>query len=154
MVTIDPDKTVMNIADLKKRENQTVHGEKEFGSVFQDVITTSDAQPLVSESVSSLSEIRPAQFNVQTEAAETGIVDHVQQLLDTMEIYQQQLGSRSTSLKEIEPVLEKMDSQNESLAEMADATGVDDDLKTIINQSLTLSSIEIARYRSGQYNDE
>jgi hypothetical protein len=63
------------------------------------------------------------------------------------------LGESGATLKEIQPLMERMASHNERLGAIANAAGDQKDLGTIVDQSLMLSSMEIAKYKSGLYND-
>jgi hypothetical protein len=67
--------------------------------------------------------------------------------------YQRKLIENGATLKEIQAVVDKMASQNESLSAISGAIGEKERLATIVNQSLMLSSMEIAKYNSGFYND-
>lgn len=154
MVTINPDKSVMNIAEAKKMENREEKGSVKFGSVFKELITSDGAAPAASEATMYLTDIRPAQFSESSPSVGTKIVDRFQALIDTMDTYQQKLSQADTTLRQIEPFVDKMAAQATTLEELTEATSQDDELKTIINQALTLSAMEIAKYRSGQYNDE
>jgi hypothetical protein len=46
-----------------------------------------------------------------------------------------------------------MTTQSEALARLSEKMDASDDLKVIVNQSLMLSSMEIARYYDGHYVD-
>jgi hypothetical protein len=154
MVTIDPDKSISDITGAKKVQQQDKTDNNEFSAVFRQA--AGNQRPETSqqlEPASSVSGIRPVQFENKVMPATNAIVDHVQQLLDTMEAYQQKLTESSATLKTIQPLVDKIAFQSETLAAKAkEAVGVDD-LQTIVDQSLTLSSLEIARFRSGQYID-
>jgi len=153
MVTIDPDKSISAITGPKKGQQQEKTDNHEFAAVFRQAADTQCPEPAQPEPASSVSDIRPVQFENKVMPATNAIVDHVQQLLDTMEAYQQKLTESSATLKTIQPLVDKIAFQSETLAAKAkEAVGVDD-LQTIVDQSLTLSSLEIARFRSGQYID-
>ena len=50
--------------------------------------------------------------------------------------------------------MEQLSSQAEELTTASEGGVEDAGLSTIVNQSLTLSAMEIARFQSGAYNDE
>ena len=81
------------------------------------------------------------------------IVDRVQQLIDTMGVYQQKLTDSGATLKDIQSLVQKMATQSESLSATSNAVEGQKSLKTIVNHSLTLASMEIAKFNSGYYND-
>lgn len=154
MVTIDPDKSISAITELKKSKALEKTGTREFDAIFRQAIDIKGAEYVQMESTSSIADIRPAQFETQKTPSASMIVDQVRHLLDTMEAYQQKMIENGATLKEIEPLMDQLAGQSETLTAISKDVGEDDDLKTIINKSLMLSSVEIARFRSGIYNDE
>jgi DNA anti-recombination protein RmuC len=81
------------------------------------------------------------------------IVERVQRLIDTMGVYQQKLIDHGATLKDMQTLVQKMTSQSESLSATSNTVEGQEGLKTIVNQSLTLASMEIAKFNSGYYND-
>ena len=154
MIGIDPEKSVPHIVERKKVENQQKTGKNEFQNIFQQAVGSAKTENTQTESTPFISEIRPAQFETQAEPSTNMIANQVGLLIDTMEAYQQKLIESGVTLKDIEPFIEKMNIQSESLSEISKDAGMGDDLKSIVNQSLSLSAVEITRYNSGQYNDD
>ena len=81
------------------------------------------------------------------------LVDRVQRLIDTMGAYQQKLIDSGATLKDIQSLVQKMANESESLSAKSNAVEGQQRLKTIVDQSLTLASMEIAKFNSGYYND-
>ena len=79
------------------------------------------------------------------------LVDRAQRLIDTMGAYQQKLIDSGATLKDIQSLVEKMATESESLSAATNAVAGQKRLKTIIDQSLTLASMEIAKFNSGHY---
>jgi hypothetical protein len=158
MVTVNPDKSIstIDVAALKKAQNNATTPAGEFDAILRkavDAKTSSAAEALSSPFASG---IRPAQFTAETKPIpSTGmLVDQVEQLMDTMKAYQQKLGQSGVTLKDIQPLMERMASQNDKLGAMANTAGDQKQLGTLVDQSLMLSSKEIARFNSGYYNDK
>ncbi|MBC2742021.1 MAG: hypothetical protein HGJ93_02965 [Desulfosarcina sp.] len=152
MVTIDPDKSILNTTELKKAEGLSKTQKGEFDAIFRKAVDSTEIKSANVESTNFVSEIRPAQFTTEPMPSANMVVDRVQRLIDAMEAYQQKLIENGATLKDIQPLMEKMASQSESLTAISNAVGEQDDLRTIVNQSLMLSSMEIAKYKSGLYN--
>ena len=153
MVTIDPEKPILNIADQKKTENRSRVQKGEFDAIFRQAVDSTEGRGLAIESTAFISQIRPVQFTAESLPSTNMVVDRVQQLIDTMGAYQQKLNDSGATLKEIQPLVEKMTSQSESLGATSSAVEIQESLKTIVNQSLTLASMEITKFNSGYYND-
>lgn len=154
MVTIDPNHPVSGIADLKRNESSTRGESSGFDTILQETVGKTEPQAASTETQSVLlSNVRPAQFDVQTSPSGKMLAEQVEQLIDTMAQYQQKLADEGATLKTIAPLVEKMAQQNESLGTVAATDDSPDGLRTILDQSLALSSMEIARFRNGQYNE-
>jgi hypothetical protein len=153
MIGIDPDKTISPTMDQKRVANQQKTDKNEFKNLFQQAVDSAKTENKTVASTPSVSEIRPVQFETQADASTGMVVDQVGRLMNTMEAYQRRLMESDATLKDIEPIVEKIAKQSESLSAIACDTNMEDELKSIVNQSLSLSSKEIARYRSGYYND-
>ncbi|GAB6905586.1 hypothetical protein DESC_290106 [Desulfosarcina cetonica] len=153
MITLDPEKSILNIADRKKGDKREETGTAEFDSLFKDLIKTEDASNTVSGQDTAVFDIRPVRFSEPTPSSQATTVDHVQQLIETMDVYQQKLSEPRATLKEIEPYLEDLASHAKSLEDHCNSVSDDDELKAIVNQSLALASMEIVRYRNGEYNN-
>jgi hypothetical protein len=158
MVTVNPDKSIstIDIAALKKAQNHAPTPAGAFDAILREAVDAKDLSGSEAQAAPFISGIRPAQFTAETQTKpSTGmLVDQVEQLINTMDAYQQKLGNSGTTLKEIQPLMEKMASQNERLGTIANAVDDQKDLGTLVDQSLMLSSMEIAKYKSGFYNDD
>jgi hypothetical protein len=81
------------------------------------------------------------------------VVDQVQQLIHTMEDYQKKAMKRQVQRNELQPIIKKMTVQSQSLSEVSKQLSPTDRLRSIVNQSLILSSAEIVNFNSGFYNN-
>jgi hypothetical protein len=158
MVTINPDKSISTIdaAALKKTQSNATTPAGEFDAILRKAVDVKDSSTAEAASTPFVSGIRPAQFTAETNPLPSPgmLVDQVEQLMDTMQAYQQKLGQSGVTLKEIQPLMERMTSQNERLGAIANTAGDQKQLGTLVDQSLMLSSGEIAKFNSGYYNDE
>lgn len=153
MVTIDPDKLVLNILE-QNRAKSLPNGQKgEFDAIFRQSIDSTEFKGAKTESSPLVSEIRPAQFSSESLPTANMVVDRVQQLIDTMGVYQKKLIDQGATLKDIQALVQKMASQSESLSATSRTVKGEERLQAIVNQSLTLASIEIAKFNSGYFND-
>ena len=153
MVTINPDIPILDINERNKGGNSPKVSRGEFDAVFRQAVASTEIKVTETEATHFVSEMRPAQFTAEPLPSTNRVVDQVQRLIDTMEVYQQKLIEKGAMLKEIQPLVQKMASQSESLGETLSAMGDQETLKSIVNQSLTLASMEIAKFNNGTYND-
>lgn len=153
MVTIDPNKPILNHSESHRAESRSNAKKGEFDALFRQAIDSTEFKQAKTESAPFLCDIRPTQFTSEPLPSENMIVDRVQQLIDTMEIYQQKLIDSGATLKDIHRLVQKMAVESESLSDTSNAVEGQKSLKTIVNQSLALASMEIAKFNSGLYND-
>ena len=153
MVTIDPDKPIQPIKGTKSATGQSKTEKGAFDAVFQQAIDTTSIKPAKTESTAFVSDIRPAHFATEPQPSANMVVDRVERLIDTMADYQSKLIENGATLKDMHGLVQQMASQSESLAAISDSVDQTDSLKRIVNQSLMMSSMEIAKYNGGHYND-
>lgn len=153
MVTIDPNNPVSGIADLKTTVRKKGDNDNAFNDILQEAVGSSETKTVAIDQTAFLSSVRPAQFSAQAAPSAGMLVDQVEQLIDTMAVYQQKLVEEGATLKSIAPLVEKMEQQSKTLGELKDAATPQTDLKNVLDQSLALSSMEIARFKSGHYNE-
>jgi hypothetical protein len=86
------------------------------------------------------------------EAEQGPILERVEQLLDTLEEYQQNLGSVSSSSDALKPLVDRMEEHNKSLAAVLLTLPDGDALKDILNRALITSVVEVEKFRRGDYS--
>jgi len=155
MVTIDPNKPIQTIVGSKPESERTKSTDGGFDTIFKQAIGGENTRPSSAEPTTTASDIRPARFSTQTEGSTSvSVVDRTEQLVDTLNAYREKLDEIGATMKDVEPLVQQMTSQSEALATMSQSEeGADNKLQGIVDQALMLSSMEIARYNSGHYND-
>ena len=155
MIEFNPEKTILPINDSKKAENNQGTESLDFRNVFQQAIGSAETKSQSVEATAHFSDIRPAQFEASTtDVSAEMVVDQIDALIQAMEDYQRELTNGEATLKDMAPIVDKIVRQSDSLSNLSTSDGVDDGLKSIADQSLSLSSQEVAKYKSGVYNDE
>lgn len=155
MVTIDPNKPIQPIVDPKTERDKAKPANGGFDTIFKQAINSEETRPPSAETTLAASGIRPARFSTQTEGKiAVSIIHGAEQLVDTLDAYREKLDEDGATMKDVEPLVQQMTSQSEALASMSRSEEASDDkLQGIVDQALVLSSMEIARYNSGHYNE-
>lgn len=152
MVSIDPDSAIADISEKSEEETHVLGQQHGIGDV---VNKENDADPEKEEetqSVSFVSDLIPPHFSATTTPPTDMVVDLVQQLIDTMKCYRQKLMEKKASFTDVQTLINKMATQSESLSLVSRQLSLADSLRSIVNQSLILSSAEIVTFNSGMYN--
>lgn len=153
MVTVDPEKPIFNITERNKAESRSNPKKGGFDLIFRQAVDSTPEKGTKAESTRFISQIRPAQFAIESLPSADRVVGRVQRLIDTMGAYQQKLIDSGATLKDILPLVQQLASQSESIRATSNAVEGHQRLKTIVDQSLTLASMEVAKFNSGYYND-
>lgn len=153
METIDPNKPIVNVTGHNQAESRPKVEKGEFDAIFRQAVDSTEFKRPKTESAPFLSGIRPAHFSSESLPSEKMLVDRVQRLIDTMDVYQQKLIASGATLKDIQSLVQQIATESESLSAASTAVEGQNRLKTIVDQSLTLASMEIAKFNSGFYND-
>jgi hypothetical protein len=72
-------------------------------------------------------------------------------LIDALEGYQQQLADPDCCLRDIAPSLERLENAHRHLARLATGAPADSTLGNIMNEGLVTATMEIQRFHSGVY---
>jgi len=75
----------------------------------------------------------------------------MERFVDSLDAYQQGLADPACSLRDLEPVLGRLEKAQRHLTDVAEKTPADSPLSDIINEGLVTATMEISRFRSGIY---
>lgn len=124
-----------------------------FGEIFQKALKTETPQTI---SPVATSFVRPVIPVVETALApdnKVGVVEAAENLLDLLEEYRRHLIKPESQPKEIDALVQRLEGQRERLAPVIDTLPEGDGLKPILNRSLITTTVEIFKYRRGDYLD-
>ncbi len=80
------------------------------------------------------------------------ILERVEQLLDTLEEYQRTMASASIPTESLQPLINRMEEHNKSLAAVLVTLPDGDNLKDILNRVLITSVVEVQKFNRGDYS--
>lgn len=75
----------------------------------------------------------------------------MERLVDSLDAYQQGLADPACSLRDLAPVLGRLETAQRHLSAISEKSPADSPLKDIINEGLVTATMEINRFRSGIY---
>jgi hypothetical protein len=153
MVTIDPDNPIGTLSTPQKTPapNQTQKGG--FDAIFRETLVAPPVPIAATESTAVTGNVLPAPFAGAPDRSTPMMVDRLQRLIDTMEAYQQRLMAGNATLKEVQPLVERLEKHSQPLSALSGAAQQPDSLVIMVNQAVMLASMEVARFKSGHYND-
>jgi len=85
------------------------------------------------------------------EADRADAVSRVADFLDIMEEYSVKLSRPQYSLKDLSPLISRMESHKQELTRLSESLPPDDGVKEILDKALIQSSVEVIRFNRGDY---
>ena len=123
-------------------------------TAFKDLLeTTMDAadtsRTIKPESATSARMTQPSFTTMPIDREEA--VSRVSQFLDIMEEYSIKLSTKKCSLRDIAPLVSRIETGIEELRILSRSLPDDDSIKEILDQSLIRSSVEVIKFNRGDY---
>ncbi len=79
------------------------------------------------------------------------IISRVAEFLDTIEEYSEKLARTGNSLKDVSPLIAKIESETQHLKSFSDSLSQEDELKSLVEEALIRSSVEVIKFNRGDY---
>lgn len=133
---------------IKKSEKAV---EKDFGRILKETIENTSKVNVEDQKPPIIDSITKIQYHTFSPAEKIPMIDHVEKLLDILDEYQQKLGDPQFTLKDIHPLINKMEVEKERLIPVLNSLPYGDELKDILNHALITSTVEIIKYNRGDY---
>jgi hypothetical protein len=148
---IDPNQEVLNSVHPGKTTRSDSPGKDEFSAMLREAIdeppTTIGGSEKM-EMITSTSNIQPGpSLAVQNDP----VIERTEKVLDILEEYQHKLLDPQSTLRDIHPLIEKMEMEQEALVPVLDSLPPGDGLKRILTDVLITSSVEVIRFNRGDY---
>lgn len=146
------DETLKNVFKGTTPKNETP-GDKQFGKILKETLAPSGEIPAASQNhtifrSAPLVEIQPIKAEGQDNNT---IAERVYNFLNTLDDYRHKLGDPQVSLKEVDPYIKRLESENQDLKPVLESMVEGDGLKEILNDLLVTASLEVIKYRRGDY---
>ena len=151
---IDPNQEILKSAYTDKTIRPDKLANKEFGAMLKDAINNEPSKT-GSEKVKPkmISSIPNIQINPLFTVQNNPIAERTESFLDILEEYQNKLLDPQATLRDIHPLIQRMETEQEALAPVLNSLPPGDGLKDILNDALVTSSLEVIKFNRGDYVD-
>ena len=122
-----------------------------FEQVFNETLQKHDGINHKPSPILQPTATMPCSLNAIDSVDAVSGVQAMEDFIDALEGYQQQLADPSNCLRDIAPSLECLEQAQRHLAEFASETPVDSPLGSIMNEGIVTATMEIQRFHSGLY---
>ena len=138
----------------KTTPNKEESNDKRFTEILKESLSpTRESQP-VAQNHQLIRSTPPINIQPATGLQENAskVVERIYKLLEVLDNYRGKLGDPRMSLKEVDPVVKQLETENESLKPLLESLADGDTLKEILNDALVTASLEVIQYKRGDYN--
>ncbi len=148
---IDPDgKILVSVGSVKDNKTTETSG-KTFETILKGLFGDPNPVDEGGNRTPKIVDSSAMQLNVFPSEGEIFAVERAEKLLDILEEYQQKLANPEFTLRDIDPLIGKLEACNESLVSSVNSLVTGDELKNILNQVVVTSSVEILKFNRGDY---
>ena len=131
-----------------KPAGPAVHGPGGFGDILKEKLAPA---PGATTSGIGLGLVAPTQLQSVAESPANRLAGRVERYLDLLDDYRQQLADPRVSLKGLDAMVREMEAGKDALAPALGSLPEGDGIKDILNRTLVTASLEIIKFRRGDY---
>jgi len=126
-------------------------GEQEFGRILKETVENTqkpDAGLSQTAFVNPLASVwRTAPGSADPELA----IDRIENMIDLLDQYRHKLADPQMNLKQIDPIINEIARENDSLASLAGSLPAADELKNLLERTMVTASLEVTKFYRGDY---
>ena len=151
---IDPNQEIVKSVYPHKTSGPDKPVDDKFGAMLKDAVnndhsktSTENVKPQMISSISNI------QFNPLLAVQDNPIIERTENFLNILEEYRNKLLDPQATLKDIHPLIQRMESEKETLTPVLNSLPPGDGLKDILNDALVNSEAEVIKFNRGDYVD-
>jgi len=148
---IDPNQEIVKSVYTDKTTGPDKPEDDKFGTMLKEAINEPSKTSAESEKPQMINSISNIQLSPLFAVQDDPIVERTEKFLDILEEYQGKLNDPQATLRDIHPLVEKMETEKEALAPVLKSLPPGDGLRDILNQALITSSLEVIKFNRGDY---
>ena len=151
---IDPNQEILKSAYTDKTIRPDKPADNEFGTMLKDAINNDPSRTNSGNmNPQMITRIPNIQINPLFAVQDNPIVEQTENFLDILEEYRNKLLDPQTTLRDIHPLVQRMESEKETLTPVLNSLPPGDGLKDILNDALVNSEVEVIKFNRGDYVD-
>jgi hypothetical protein len=151
---IDPNQEIVKSVYPDKATGPDKPADNKFGTMLKDAINNKPSKASAwSEKPQMINSIPNIEINPLFAVQDNPIIERTENFLNILEEYQAKLNDAQTTLRDIHPLIERMETEKETLTQVLNSLPPGDGLKEILNDALITSSLEVIKFNRGDYID-
>ena len=144
------DQILKNLYPETKTTPQAPAGE-DFGTILKESVENVKQEVTGPQQTTFISSLNGVQMSTSSKFDRQYALDRIENLIGLLDQYRLQLADPGVTLRNIDPIIRKIDQETENLTPVIDSLPEDEDLKNIINQTLVTASLEVSKFYRGDY---
>ena len=150
---IDCNGKILISKHLERTQKEESSGDRTFGSIYEELIESSHETDVRRDEMPVVTNVPDLQMDAFRSEEEMTVVAHAERHLDLLDEYQHKLSNPAFTLRDISPLIEELEAANNRLVSSVNSLSDGDELKNILNLIIVATSVEIAKFNSGDYVD-
>ena len=147
---IDGNNDIARSAFADKTSQKEAAKDAEFKDILKSAVEQSTQRPTNTQPP-SLQPISAIRYPLGSTELRHTTIERVDNLLNLLDHYRDQLADPHVTLRKIEPVVNTIEKEKDQLSALLDILPQDDTLKEIVNRTLITASLEVMKYNRGDY---
>jgi hypothetical protein len=123
----------------------------DFKNILKESVENSTKNPSKIQPATLMDPVSSIRFNPLSTQDKNLTVERIENLLNLLDNYRQQLSDPHVTLRTLEPVMNSIAKEKDQLSELLDSLPNEDGLKDILNQTLITASLEAIKFNRGDY---
>jgi hypothetical protein len=125
--------------------------DQEFGTILKESVENVKKEDTGPRQTAFINPLNGVQMRTSSKCDKQFTLDRIENLIGLLDQYRHKLADPGMTLKNIDPIIKKIDQETENLTPVLDSLPEDEDLKNIINQTLVTASLEVSKFYRGDY---
>ncbi len=149
---IDPSQELLKTQYSGKTSSNEKPIVDEFRAMLREAIDDDPSKNIErSKKPQMINSAAQVQFNTLFNVQNDPLVERTEKFLDLLEEYRNKLMDSRAGLRDVHPLIEKLESEKDVLVPILDSLPEVEGLKEVLNNALVTSSVEIFKFNRGDY---
>jgi hypothetical protein len=136
--------------DLSSKKTTGARNEN-FGNVLKEAMDASSAAVNKTSVIPPLDGISRIALEKTDQGDRAATVERINRFMNILESYQNQMEDSTVTLKQVSPLVSKMEEETQNLIPVLDTLPDGDNLKDVLNRLLVASTVEVIKFNRGDY---
>jgi hypothetical protein len=126
-------------------------GEQEFGRILKETVENTQKPDTGLRQTSFVNPLASIWRTSPGSADPEFAIDRIENMIDLLDQYRHKLADPQMNLKQIDPIINEIARENDSLASLAGSLPAADELKGILERTMVTASLEVTKFYRGDY---